>query len=473
MNIKSLLLGSAAALVAVSGARAADAIVPIVEPEPVEYVRVCDVYGAGFYYIPGTETCLSIGGYVRFQVNVAGRPIRNREGDRYQVGTSVRARLNFDAREETELGTLRAFARVQSTNTFGSGLGDFEGEGSAQYRMDNAYIQLGGLLMGYRDTLWSSGIGGLEDGLLTDTDLVVGDFNTNQINYTFAFGGLSATVGVEDDSTGDIVPDVHAKLVYSGAWGGAYLSAVYDETFNPTTFGGINTVNNSGFNGFGDDFTFNNFLGDFSSNNGFAFGLNGIAFVTNKGGDPTLLEDGNNDAFALKGGVQLKDMFFADSTLKVEGHYAFDPTSYARITGLENVASIGASDQNDTVLGDVPGSLPIILEYAIGAGYAQSFGDLGIAVSGQYGKTFETNYARFGNVTSFTTGEDGEIISTTGVGVTDSGEVKGEYFAIAGDVGYKLTNNFAVLGEVVYRNIDFDVTNEDQTSGFVRFQRDF
>ena len=48
MSIKGLLLGSAAALVAVSGARAADAIV-VVEPEPVEYVRVCDVYGTGFY----------------------------------------------------------------------------------------------------------------------------------------------------------------------------------------------------------------------------------------------------------------------------------------------------------------------------------------------------------------------------------------------------------------------------------------
>ncbi|MEK1855442.1 MAG: porin, partial [Phyllobacterium sp.] len=57
MNIKSLLLGSAAALAAVTGARAADAVV-VAEPEPVEYVRVCDAYGAGFFYIPGTETCL-------------------------------------------------------------------------------------------------------------------------------------------------------------------------------------------------------------------------------------------------------------------------------------------------------------------------------------------------------------------------------------------------------------------------------
>ncbi len=69
MNIKSLLLGSAAALAVVSGAQAADAIVAA-EPEPVEYVRVCDAYGTGYFYIPGTETCLKINGYIRFQVNV-------------------------------------------------------------------------------------------------------------------------------------------------------------------------------------------------------------------------------------------------------------------------------------------------------------------------------------------------------------------------------------------------------------------
>ena len=79
MNIKSLLLGSAAALVAVTGARAADAVV-VAEPEPVEYVRVCDVYGSGFFYLPGTETCLKIGGYVRVDI---------RGGDFYGVTSAA------------------------------------------------------------------------------------------------------------------------------------------------------------------------------------------------------------------------------------------------------------------------------------------------------------------------------------------------------------------------------------------------
>lgn len=27
--------------------------------QPVEYVRVCDAYGVGYFYIPGTETCVN------------------------------------------------------------------------------------------------------------------------------------------------------------------------------------------------------------------------------------------------------------------------------------------------------------------------------------------------------------------------------------------------------------------------------
>src|SRR3569833_2587568 len=63
MNVmKSLILGSAAALLAGAGAQAAD--LPI-KAKAVEYVRVCSLYGAGFYYIPGTDTCIKLGGYIR------------------------------------------------------------------------------------------------------------------------------------------------------------------------------------------------------------------------------------------------------------------------------------------------------------------------------------------------------------------------------------------------------------------------
>jgi hypothetical protein len=51
-KIKSLLLGTAAGLLAVGGAQAAD--MPV-KAAPVQYVKICSLYGDGFYYIPGTD----------------------------------------------------------------------------------------------------------------------------------------------------------------------------------------------------------------------------------------------------------------------------------------------------------------------------------------------------------------------------------------------------------------------------------
>ena len=409
MNIKSLLLGSAAALVAVSGARAADVIMPVA-PEPVDYVRVCDVYGTGFYYIPGTETCLSINGYVRFQYNVAGGIeddfgndyLTNLEGDNYQAGSAVRVRLNFDAREETELGTLRAFARVQAQNAFGAYSND------ANYRMDMGFIQLGGLTMGYLDSLWTEG-----DGLLTDTDLPVGDYQTNRVSYTYAANGFTAALSLEDDGTGDFAPDVVGRLAYAGGWGSIYLAGSYDEEVDFAT----GLINRASF----------------------------APFVV--GFDPR--ED--DGAFALKAGLSLTDLIAADSELKIEGSYAFDPSSYSTIGLFSNAATLGT--QIDLFTGTLP------VEWQIGAGYAQQFGKLGIAVSGVYGETFDT----YG--------------FTTATAFTNRGN--GDYYKLVGNVGYEITNNFDMLAEISYANIDFDGQNGfvddslDQTAGFLRFVRSF
>src|SRR6201996_9726278 len=64
-----ILLSTAASLSAVASANAAD--LPV-KAKAVEYVRICSLYSAGFYYIPGTDTCIKIGGYVRAEVNYNG-----------------------------------------------------------------------------------------------------------------------------------------------------------------------------------------------------------------------------------------------------------------------------------------------------------------------------------------------------------------------------------------------------------------
>ena len=435
MNIKSLLLGSAAALVAVSGARAADVIMPVA-PEPVDYVKVCDVYGTGFYYIPGTETCLSINGYVRFQYNVAG-PIQddygndyvtNTEGDDYQAGSAVRVRLNIDAREETELGTLRAFARLQAQNTFGAYSND------AQYKMDQGYLQLGGLTMGYTDSLWTDG-----DALTTDTDLALGDYQTNRVSYTYAANGFSAALSLEDDATGDWAPDVVGRLAYEGGWGSINVWGSYDERQGDglIDYAGAYTA---GY------YTANTFYG------------------TGTGGTPTTYYtytpeeyiygtegDTGDGAFALKANLTLKDLIAADSQLRIEGGYAFDPSSYMTIGLFNNVATLGI--QNDILTGTVP------VEWQVGAGYAQSFGKLALAVSGAYGETFD--YGAYNAAGDFVKYGDGS------------------YYKIVGNVGYNITKNFDMLAEVSYANFDFNGAGTnlddsiDQTAGFLRFVRSF
>ncbi|MEM5491700.1 porin [Hoeflea sp. AS16] len=221
MNIKSLLIGSAAALVAVSGARAADAIVAA-EPEPVEYVRVCDAFGTGFFYIPGTETCLKIDGYVRFRVGAA-------------KGTSgythnTRARINFDARSETELGTLRGYIRVQSDSS-NSTLNNASGD--AVFGTDQAIVQLGGLFMGYTESafaaLWGGGVGNWGF-ISTDNGGVYGYHQVQQIGYRFDGDAFYAALVLEDDATADWTPDVVGVLGVTQGWGGAFMHLGYDES---------------------------------------------------------------------------------------------------------------------------------------------------------------------------------------------------------------------------------------------------
>ncbi|NKK00518.1 porin [Rhizobium leguminosarum bv. viciae] len=100
MNIRMVLLASAAAFAASTPVLAADAIVAA-EPEPVEYVRVCDAYGTGYFYIPGTETCLKIEGYIRFQVNV-GEDV----GGDSDWDAVTRGQVQFTAKSDTEYGPL-------------------------------------------------------------------------------------------------------------------------------------------------------------------------------------------------------------------------------------------------------------------------------------------------------------------------------------------------------------------------------
>src|SRR5262245_22244214 len=68
-TVRNLVLSSGAGLMTLGGAQAAD--LPV-KAKAVEYVKVCSLYGAGFFYIPGTDTCIKLGGYFRADVTFNG-----------------------------------------------------------------------------------------------------------------------------------------------------------------------------------------------------------------------------------------------------------------------------------------------------------------------------------------------------------------------------------------------------------------
>ena len=245
MKLKTLLLGSAAAMIAVSGARAADAVVA--DPEPVEYVRVCDMYGNGFFYIPGTETCLNINGYVRVDFTKGLRD----SGDDVSDWT-YRTRLNFDARNETDYGTLRSQIRIQ---------GDGGGDGDANAGIDRALISLAGFRLGYSDSYTTT-----LHGYGLPVEKYDGNYGYDQaifFDYTYAANGFSATVGVQDSGsqigTGlnaagaltsapsdEVNLDYYVGMSYSGSWGSVAASYIQEE--NGALFAnaaGTNLISNS------------------------------------------------------------------------------------------------------------------------------------------------------------------------------------------------------------------------------------
>src|SRR4051794_12550841 len=219
--VKSLLLGSAAGLCAVAGAQAAD--LPVKKAAPGEYVRICTAYGAGFFYIPGTDTCLRVGGRARFEYEVRSKrsrgaynnttfsPITSSTDD--VSGFRGLGRLNLDARTETAYGTLRAFVRFEiasrtglgilrsgtteryGTSFFGTGVDTF-GRSQTNVNIDKAFIQFAGVTAGRASSFFDFYAHDLElAGQTSGSDVSA----TNLIAYTASLGGgLSATISMED-----------------------------------------------------------------------------------------------------------------------------------------------------------------------------------------------------------------------------------------------------------------------------------
>ena len=319
MNIaKSLLLGSAAALAAVGAAHAAD--LPVRKAAPVDYVRVCDWTGAGFFYIPGTDTCLQIGAVLRAEYafinnsriyvpttigSAAGKTtIPGR--DRDESGFYSRARLNIDTRTQTAYGTLRAFIQYQITRLQGNfgiggisgGTNTFANQGGNDATLRRGFIQFAGITAGRVQSFFDFYADNYNYEGIANSDIA-----QNVFAYTYnAGGGFAATLSVEDRNArnlpqnlgsvlggatglvsaaryaGETIPDIVGVLRYDQSWGSAQLSAAYH---------------------------------DLNSTQGALPGTAGQGFTK-----------ADADGFAVQGGIRLKlPMLAAGDDLWIEGAY--------------------------------------------------------------------------------------------------------------------------------------------------------
>src|SRR4051794_10866235 len=244
--VRHLLLGSAAGLLTVAGAQAAD--LPAMKAAPVNYVRICDAYGAGFFYIPGTDTCLKVGGLALFEARIFNTPFSISSGflsgqspvplggaagtlgvgvanpaffasggtaagfrasrARDNYGFAALGRMELDARTATPYGTLRAFIRVDSS--FGSSTTTQTGALNQIYNttagpfpakeqtiVNKAFIQFAGLTAGRAQSMFDFYADAYNYEALRGSNA-----SPALLAYTYTFGGpftgFSATISAED-----------------------------------------------------------------------------------------------------------------------------------------------------------------------------------------------------------------------------------------------------------------------------------
>lgn len=327
--IKNVLLGSVAGLAMVGTAAAAD--LPV-KAKAAEYVKICSTYGAGFYYIPGTDTCLKVGGYVtadtyytkvdrtisfvdgRGEDLIFGRYKASPDG---QFDFYSRAAVQLDARTQTEYGTLRSYieGRFEQGQSYGYGQssdgttdGVFANGTRNRAILKYAYIQFAGFTFGQATSAFDFWAGDGWYGIRPGN--FYSDQSLNVIQYTADFGnGFSATIALEDgnareddysfgDATpfggtfstdGQQVPDVVANIAYEGTWGAFKISGAY------------HNINDTWFDPPG------------------------------SGTDPFLLSGTDSSGWAALAGVRFD--FAETTTLYVEGAYAKGAPGYLGLAG--------------------------------------------------------------------------------------------------------------------------------------------
>jgi len=247
MKLKTLLLGPAGALAVAGGAaQAADLSVA----EPVEYVKVCDAFGVGYWYIPGTDTCLKIGGYVQFDVMFhtaadVWYPSSYAHSAAWEFATE--AAVTVTAKSMTEYGPLTGYVefRARSDNNHASNSADIyeAGTGLVGTRLaylDSAWLELGPLLVGRTGNVYDYGGGYNFDGSSLDADAAA-----DQVRLSWAMSGFGVQLGIDDPrdrwgtdlSLSYSIPEIVAAVTTTQSHWDGKLSVGFAETTYGSGFG--------------------------------------------------------------------------------------------------------------------------------------------------------------------------------------------------------------------------------------------
>ena len=359
-KIKSLILGSAAIIAASAGAQAAD--LPV-KAKAVQYVKICSLYGAGFYYIPGTDTCIKLGGFTQVDVNFnagnynqpawnnggtsvgnptyTGNQLSTHSRDAEYFTTRARNQFNIDTRTATEYGVVRTF--WSSNFEFSTGLGPSSGNITVDY----GFVQFAGFTIGKAISGFQTPWGAY--GANNNTSFLIGGFDNatgiTQIAYTWQFGnGVSAQLGIEDNRIIDRSQLINASATPAAASAstGAYGN-FYGGNVAPEITGNIRV----------DQAAFTAQLSGAAHNIHATNYSNGAALPVEPNGHPTDVW-----GFAVSGGLQLKnlptgpgdklslDVTYADGAMK----YLISGVTGNNFNSFSGGSTFPASYQNMAVL---------------------------------------------------------------------------------------------------------------------------
>jgi hypothetical protein len=462
-KIKSLVLGSAAAIVAIGGAQAAD--LPL-KAKAVEYVKVCSLYGAGFYYIPGTDTCIRIGGYLRAEVTFNGAPSDNtyisgdgglglRTAGEYQ--SRARIMMNVDTRTATEYGVVRTYGAFGPQFSFGATNASTDTPGSGSMRVEAAFVQFAGFTFGRSASAyalpWNGAPGNLNSSLMGGPNY---DAGVNNIQYTWQFGnGVSASVGIDQQEFSNRIGVMNGAL--TNVLGG-YTDA-YAAPTAPDVVGNIRLDQAWG-------------LIQFSAA---AHQVTGAYYTTN----PSAGHPEDKWGFAVTGALQIKNLPTGPGDdIKISGSYAEGALRYV-------LGQSGATPKNFQVLEGATFSGVTVADgvYTTGTGIelTKAYG-----FNGAFNHNWNRNWSSSifgsyshvdynGNVSTFLGYNPDFNVSQLGVSTTWK-PVKNLALIIEGTWAHIDQNRTGLTGSETLNNIAATATSfgdTDNYSGIFRIQRNF